>query len=75
MRNLFTFGLLFIGITVFGQEFGFDIHNTSLDEYIKMEEKLGSERIPTTSNHISFSGDAQPIKFKRKEKKISDLIS
>jgi len=75
MRNLFTLGLLFIGITVFGQEFGFDIHNTSLNEYIQMEEKLGSERIPTTSNHVSFSGDAQPIKFKRKEKKISDLIS
>ena len=75
MKNIFTLGFLFIGITAFGQEFGFDIHNTTLDEYIKMEEKLGSERIPTTSNHVSFSGDAQPIKFKRTEKKIADLIS
>ncbi len=75
MRNIFTLGILLIGISVFGQEYGFDIHNTSLNEYIQMENKLGSERIPTTSNHVSFSGDAQPIKFKRKEKKITDLIS
>jgi len=75
MRNIFILVFLFIGITVFGQEFEFDIHNTSLDEYIQMEENLGSERIPTTSNHVSFSGDAQPIKFKRKENEISDLIS
>ena len=75
MRITFTIGILLIGFSVFGQEFGFDIHNTALEEYIQMEEKLGSERIPTTSNHVSFSGDAQPIKFKRKEEKISDLIA
>ena len=75
MRNIFTLGFLFIGITVFGQEFGFDIHNISLDEYIQMEENLGSKRIPTTSNHVSFSGEAQPIKFQRKEKIIPDLIT
>ncbi len=75
LRNKLTLGFLLIGITVFGQDFGFDIHNTSLKEYIQMEEKLGSERIPTTSNHVSFSGEAQPIKFQRKEKIIPDLIS
>jgi len=74
-RNIFTIGFLFIGITVFGQEFGFDIHNTSLDEYIQLEENLGSERIPTTSNHVSFNGEAQPIKFQRKENVIPDLIT
>jgi len=33
-----------------------------------MEERLGSERIPTTSNHVFFGGEAQPIKFLRTEK-------
>lgn len=75
LRTTFTLGFLLIGITVFGQEFGFDIHNISLNEYVQMEENLKSERIPTNSNHVSFSGDAQPIKFKRTEKKIADLIT
>lgn len=74
MKNLIL-GILFISISTFGQEFNFDIHNTTLSEYIQMEEELDSERIPTTSNHVSFSGDAQPIKFKRKEKVIPDLIA
>ena len=75
LRTTFTLGFLLIGITVFGQDFGFDIHNISLNEYVQMEENLKSERIPTTSNHVSFNGDAQPIKFKRTEKKIADLIT
>ncbi len=75
LRNLLTLGFLLIGILVFGQEFGFDIQNTSLNEYIHMESKLKGERISTTSNHVSFSGDAQPIKFQRKEKIIPDLIT
>jgi len=73
MKNL-IFGILFVPIFTFGQEFNFDIHNTSLSDYIKMEEKLGSERISTTTNYISFSGDAQPIIFLRKEKNIPDLM-
>jgi hypothetical protein len=75
LKTTFTLGFLLIGITVFGQDFGFDIHNISLNKYVQMEENLKSERIPTTSNHVSFSGDAQPIKFKRTEKKIADLIT
>tara|TARA_R110002073_G_scaffold267553_4_gene430811 strand:+ start:2296 stop:2442 length:147 start_codon:yes stop_codon:yes gene_type:complete len=39
-------GFLFASTSVFGQEFNFDIHNTSLAEYLRMEESLGSERIP-----------------------------
>lgn len=74
-RNIITLGFLLIGITLFGQGYGFDIHKTSLAEYIKMEEGLESKRIPTTSNHVSFSGEAQPIKFKRTEKVIPDLIT
>jgi len=75
LRNRFLLGFLLIGITVFGQGFGFEIHNTTLNEYIQMEENLESKRISTTSNHVSFSGDAQPIKFQRKEKIIPDLIT
>jgi len=74
MKNLII-GILFISTSVFGQEFNFDIHNTSLSEYLKMEESLGSEKIPTTSNHVSFGGNAQPIKYLRKEKVISDLTA
>lgn len=68
-------GVLFISTSVFGQELNFDIHNTSLDEYLKKEERLGSEKIPTTSNHVSFGGNAQPIKYLRKEKVIPDLTA
>lgn len=75
MKQFMIFGFFLIGITVFGQEFQFDIHNTSLKEYITLEKKLGGKKIPTTSNHISFNGDAQPLKFKRKQKTIHDLVS
>jgi len=74
LRITFTVGFLIIGITSFAQEFGFDIHNTSLNDYLKMEEKLGSERISNLRKYISLSGVAQPIKFRRKEKIISDLV-
>ncbi|WP_132065900.1 hypothetical protein [Aquimarina spinulae] len=74
MKNIIL-GFLFISTSIFGQEFNFDIHNTSLTEYFKMEENLGSKKIPTTSNHVSFGGNAQPIKYLRKEKKIPDLTA
>jgi len=74
LRQTLTIGILLIGITVFGQEYGFDIHNTSLDEYIQIEKKLKSEKTLNTTNYVSFNGDAQPIKFKRKEKDIPDLM-
>ena len=67
-------GCFLASISGFGQEFNFDIHNTSLSEYLNIEENFGSERIPTTSRHLSLSGDAQPIKFLREEKNIPDLI-
>jgi hypothetical protein len=72
MKKL-IFGILLVSTSAFGQEFIFDIHHTSLTQYLKIEEQLGSERIPITSNHVSFSGEAQPIKFLRKEKIIPDL--
>lgn len=68
-------GILFFSTSVYAQEFNFEIHNTKLTEYLKMEERLGSERIPTASNHVSFGGEAQPIKFLRKEKIIPDLTA
>ena len=73
LRKTFKLGLLLIGITVYGQEFNFDIHNTTLNEYLEMERKLGSEQIPNIRNHVS-ADNAQPIKFKRKQKVISDLV-
>ena len=75
LKYTLILGFLLIGIAVFGQEFEFDIHNTSLNQYLEMEEKLGSEKIPNIRNHVSFDGTAQPIKFKRKQKVISDLVA
>lgn len=66
--------ILFISTSLFGQEFNFDIQNTSLTEYLQLEQNLGGEPIPTTSNHISSSGNAQPMKFLRQEEVIPDLI-
>lgn len=73
MKYLIAF--LLISFSTVGQEFNFDIHQTSLSDFVKMEENLGSQRIPTNSNHVSFSGNAQPIKFLRKEKDIPDLTA
>ncbi|UWX56248.1 hypothetical protein NYZ99_08425 [Maribacter litopenaei] len=73
MRQTLTLGFLLIGIAVYGQEFNFDIHNTTLDEYLEMERNLRSEQIPNIRNHISAE-NAQPIKFKREQKIISDLV-
>jgi hypothetical protein len=73
LRKIFILGILLIGITVYGQEFNFDIHNTTLNEYLEMERNLGSEQIPNIRNHIS-ADNAQPIKFKREQKVISDLV-
>lgn len=73
MKKAFTLGFLLIVITAFGQEFNFDIHHTTLNEYLEMEQNLGSEQIPNIRNHVS-SVNAQPIKFKREQKLISDLV-
>lgn len=73
LRKTLILGFLLIGISVYGQEFNFDIHNTTLNEYIEMERNLGSEQIPNIRNHVS-TDNAQPIKFKRKQKIISDLV-
>lgn len=73
LRKKLIFGILLIGITVYGQEFNFDIHNTTLNEYLEMERNLGSEQIPNIRNHVSAE-KAQLIKFKRKQKIISDLV-
>jgi hypothetical protein len=73
LRKTFTLGFLLIAITVFGQEFNFNVHNTTLNEYLEMEQDLGSEQIPNIRNHVS-GVNAQPIKFKREQKIISDLV-
>ncbi|WP_430410370.1 hypothetical protein [Kordia sp.] len=75
LKRILTLGFLFIGTTLFGQEFEFDIQNTSLNEYIEMENNLNSEKTPNIRNHVSFDGTAQPIKFKRSQKVISDLVA
>ena len=73
MRQTLALGFILIGIAVYGQEFNFDIHNTTLNEYLEMERNLGSEQIPNIRNHVS-ADNAQPIKFKREQKIISDLV-
>ncbi len=65
---------LFTQLTI-SQDFNFKIHETSLQDYIQRETQIGSQKIPTTSNHVSFSGEGQPIKFRRKEEIIPDLVA
>lgn len=66
MKNILYF-FIFIQTFAFGQKNNYDIHNTSLNEYIKYELKNGNKQIPTTSNHVSFNGEAQPIQFLKKK--------
>lgn len=73
MKNI-LYLLIFVQTFAFGQKINYDIHNTSLNEYIEYELKNGNKQIPTTSNHVSFKGDAQPIQFLKKNKTIPDLI-
>jgi hypothetical protein len=73
MTKQITIVFLLISSSIFGQEFIFDIHNSSLHECLQIEKELNSNEIETTSNHVSFSGDAQPIKYIRKEMLIPDL--
>lgn len=72
--KIFFIGLLFFSVSAMGQEFNFDIHTTSLSNYLMMEEKLGSERINNESRYFSGEGIAQPIRFLRKEDKIPNCI-
>lgn len=58
--------LLLLSITVRGQDINFDIHHTTIQQYIAFEDSLGSERIISKSNFVSFSGEAQPVIFRRK---------
>ncbi|MDT0689149.1 hypothetical protein RM549_05095 [Salegentibacter sp. F188] len=73
MDKLLILFFLFLGITLSGQQIELDIHNTSLEEYLQMEEKLDSYRIPATSNLILLTGEALPIEFIREEKMIPNL--
>ena len=76
MKNKIKLFFLFLSnsLIAFTQEINLDIHSVSLQEYLIMEEELGSTVIPNTSKYVSFSGDAQPIKYKRDEEIIPDLI-
>ena|SRR5690606_9094187 len=67
--------LILVQSIAFGQKIEFDIHNTTLNQYIQNELKQGSKQIPITSNHVSFNGEAQPIQFLKKNKIIPDLIT
>ncbi len=67
MKNiLILFGLLF-ALTTTAQEINFNVHKTSLKEYLALEKKLKSEPVPNKAHYISTSGEAQPLKFRRKE--------
>ncbi|GGG07303.1 hypothetical protein GCM10011344_04770 [Dokdonia pacifica] len=75
LKNIQILGFLFIGAIIYGQEYQFDIQNTSLDAYIQMEEQLGSVQMPNTTKYISLSGNAQPITFKRKGNILPGLVT
>lgn len=72
MKKILILIILFSN-SLIGQEFIFDIHNSSIEQCIETEQELESEREEPTSNHISYSGNAQPIKYLREESLIPDL--
>ena len=72
-KLLLTSILLSTTFSLFSQEFITDIHSKSIEECVKIESKLGSEQVLPKSHTISFNGNAQPIKFVRKEEVIPDL--
>lgn len=67
-------GLFLISLPAFGQEIDFNIHSTSLSEYLEKEKEAGSEPFQNGTRHLSFSGEGQPLSFRRKEEVIPDLI-
>lgn len=69
-----TILLLFFTTMVFGQEYIFDIHDTSLSKAINAEKKYGGKLIPNESTYLSGGNIAQPMRFQRKEKNIPDCI-
>jgi len=69
MKNIFLvlFGLLFT-IEAFAQEINFNVHKAPLKEYLALEKELHSQPVPNDVHYISSQGEAQPLKFRRKEK-------
>ncbi|MCC7520263.1 MAG: hypothetical protein IT220_01390 [Flavobacteriaceae bacterium] len=74
MKLYLKFFLLLLPIGNFGQEINFNIHQTSLKEYLQIENNIGSKKIPNTSTYYSGKGIAQPIRFEREEKIIPNGI-
>jgi hypothetical protein len=74
MNSLIKFFLLFIPIGILGQEINFNLHKTSLNECIQIENLLKSKRLSNTSKYYSGKGIAQPIRFEREEKIIPNCI-
>ncbi len=72
--NQFIIIFILLTTTLMGQEISFDIHNKTLQEYLKFEKEIGSKRLALNTHYISLNGDAQPITFLRKQKIIPDLI-
>jgi len=59
---------------IYAQHYYFDIENLTFSECLKLEQKAGSTKLVITSDYISFSGEAQPVKFLRKGRKNPNLI-
>jgi hypothetical protein len=75
MIKYFTsIALFFLQFQVFSQSIALDIHRKSLSDFIKMEKDLGSHPIANTSIYMSENDIAQPIRFRRKENDMPDLI-
>ncbi len=73
--QFFTISLMLLSFSIFCQNLEYNIHGNTISDFMKIEDSIGSERLPATSNHVSFRLIAQPIKYIRKEKHIPDLIS
>jgi hypothetical protein len=76
MRKLILVTLSFM-LTYFatGQSLQLDIQTKKLQDFIKLEDSLGSKKIKSESEYMSEPGVAQPEIYKRKELKVPDMLS
>lgn len=73
MKNCFLIFILFLSQISLAQHIELKIAGTHINTFKALENSAGSTLLETTSNHISFKGEAQPLIYRTPQKTIPDL--
>jgi hypothetical protein len=73
-KHLLVFGYILLSSLAYSQTLELDTHKKKLAAFLRLEDSLGSMRLENNSSYISGPGVAQPVKFRRKEDGIPDLV-